>query len=270
MLGTRSYEMLKLLHLAKHNSLTFNPMARQTGIIKVKGTIGGINFYESRGKELAREAGGGFNSESNKKHEVIAHWNSEMGAASTANAAFRKVFRNFIHGYKDGTLPQRLQSLFMSIKDLDTTSERGKRRVGNGIEHPYAKRLLKDFDFTPKRPYLLNAQLHFDWASNTLTVTNFDIRGADIPRTADFMGLQLMSVLFDFHTLEHVSAQSDFLELPPDFVSTNFIMTVPALPDGPGTRLVFLRVGYYQQVSGVNYLLPGDGKFGLGIVGLAS
>src|SRR5690606_31547928 len=243
-------------------------MARQKGIIKVKETLGGVNFYEAKGQYLARTAGGGFNSDSNKKHAIIADWNSEMGATSTANAAFRRMFRNFILGYKDGSLPQRMQSLFMKIKDLDTDSVRGERRVGNGIAHPYAKRLLGDFDFTPKRPNLLNGQLQFDWNTNILTVSDFDVRAAYIPKAADFMGLQLMGVLFDFHTLGHVSHQSDFLELPPDYAANSFTLSVPALPDGPGTRIVFLRVGYYQQVAGINYLLPGDGKFGFGIVGV--
>lgn len=244
-------------------------MARQKGIIPLEGTLGGINFYNRLGKSVARAAGGGFNSKSSKKNPIIADWNSEMGAASTANARFRQVFRSFVTGYKDGTWPARIQSLFMKIKDLDTVSVRGQRTVAKGMAHPYAKRLLKDFNFTLKRAVLLNGQLDFDWATYTLTVSQFDIRDAGIPKGADLMGLQLMSVRFDFDTFDFVKEESAFLELYPDFGDTEIILQTDALPDGTGVRLVFLRVAYYQKVNGVNYLLPGDGRFGLEILGVA-
>ncbi len=243
-------------------------MARQKGIIKVKGTLGGVNFYERLGEDFARVSGGGFTSDSSKKHPIIADWNSEMGAASTTNAHFRRVFRNFVAGYYDGTWPARMQSLFMKIKNLDTVSVRGKRTVAKGMLHPYAKRLLKDFNFTPKRSLLLNGQLVFDWDTYTLTVSKFDIKDAGIPNSADFMGLQIMSVRFNFESLDWVSETSALLELYPDFGDAGFTMQTTPLPDGDGVRFVFLRVAYYQQVSGINYLLPGDGQFGLGIVGV--
>ena len=241
-------------------------MARQKGIVQLDGTLGGINFYERMGEKLARVSGGGFNSESSKKYPRIQEQISEMSAASTTNKVFKRTFRQLLVGYKDGTLHYRLQSFFMKVKDLDATSVRGARRVANGIVTPYGKRMLKDFPFTPKRALLLNGELDFDWATHTLSVTRFAISDAGMPRTADLMGLLLLTVRFDFETLKFVKEESSVLELYPDFGDDYFSIQTAPLPDGDGVRFAMLRVEYYQQVNGVNYLLPGDGLFGLGVV----
>lgn len=243
-------------------------MARQKGIVRLKGTLGGINFYERLGEPLARVGGGGFNSQSSEMYPRIRENNDEMANASRTNRVFKQVFRSLLVGYKDGTLHYRLQSFFMRVKDLDTTSVRGQRTVANGMATPYGKRLLTDFDFTPKRSVLLNGQLAFDWTTYTLTVSKFDIRDAGIPANADLMGLTLLSVRFDFERLEWVTAESPMLELYPDFGDDTFTMYTTPLTAGPGERFAMLRVAYYQQVNGANYLLPGDDKFGLGVVGV--
>ena len=243
-------------------------MARQKGIIQLQGTLGGINFYNRLGEPLARESGGGFNSKSAEKYPRIQEQIDEMSVASKTNKVFKQSFRSLLTGYKDGTLHYRLQSFFMKVKDLDSVSVRGQRTVANGMMTPYGKRLLKDFDFTPKRPLLLNGQSDFDWATHTLTVNRFDIAAAGIPKAADVMGLLLRTVRFDFERLEFVTETSALLELGRDFEGSTLELQTAPLADGPGVRYAFLRVAYYQQVNEINYLLPGDGLFGLGVVGV--
>lgn len=243
-------------------------MARQTGIIRLKGTLGGINFFERLGQALARISGGGFNKDSINKYPRIKEQTQEMSAASVTNKYFKLTFVSLMTGYTDGTLHRRLQQFLMRIKDLDTISKRGERTVANGIETPYGKRLLTDFDFTPKRPVLLNGTLNFDWATYTLTVSQFDINDAGIPKAADVIGLLLRTVRFDFEQLEFVTETSSLLELRRDFAASTFELQTVPLPDGNGVRFAMLRVAYYQQVNGVNYLVPGDGLFGLGVLGV--
>lgn len=243
-------------------------MARQKGIIRLKGTVGGVNFYNNRYGDLARESGGGFDSNSSKKYPRIKENNDEMGMASKVNKVFKRSFMDLCLGYKDGTLHQRLQSLFMHLKDLDTISARGQRRVHIGVATDYGKRLLKDFKFTPKRPVLLHGRLEFDWATHTLAVSEFDIQAVGMPDVADLMGLELLTVHFDFETLAYVSERSAFLVLHRDFGDSHFSLQTAILPDGPGERFAMLRVAFYQQVNGVNYFLKGGDGFGLGIVAI--
>jgi hypothetical protein len=132
--------------------------------------------------------------------------------ASKVNKVFKRSFMDLRLGYKDGTLNQGLQSLFLHLKDLDTVSARGQRRLHIGIATEYGKRLLKDFKFTPKRPMLLNGRLEFDWARHTLIVSEFDIQAVGLPDSADLMGLELLTVHFDFETLAYGSERSALFE----------------------------------------------------------
>lgn len=241
-------------------------MAKQKGIIRLHGTLGGINFYDRLGEPLARESGGGFNSQSAKKYPRIQEQITEMTAASITNKIFKRSFRSLMLDYKDGTLHYRLQSFFMRVKDLDLVSARGQRTVGKGMAHPYAQRLLLDFNFTPKRSLLINGQLEFDWASHELTVSRFDIADAGMPKTADAIGLVLLTVRFDFEALQYVTQKSTPLMLGRDFNSHTFSLQTAALSLGNGLRFAMLRVAYYQEVNGDYYILPGDGQFGLGVV----
>lgn len=245
-------------------------MARQKGIIRMAGTIDGLNFYDSKYGDLIRESGGGFNSTSSKKYPRIKENNDEMGMASKVNGVFKRSFADMLLGYKDGTLHYRLQSLFMSIKDLDAISERGKRHVAIGMATDYGKRLLKDFKFTPKRSPLLHGRLDFDWDTHTLTVSQFDIQAVGMPEGADLMGLELLTVNFNFELLEYDTERSALLELHRDFGDSEFSLQTEILPNGPGIRYAMLRVAFYQQVNGVNYFLKGGDGFGLGIVSIVS
>lgn len=75
-------------------------MARQKGIIRLKGTVGGVNFYNNRYGDLARESGGGFDSNSSKKYPRIKENNDEMGMASKVNKVFKRSFMDLCLGYK--------------------------------------------------------------------------------------------------------------------------------------------------------------------------
>lgn len=243
-------------------------MAKQKGIIRITGTIGGLNFYSSRNEDLIRKSGGGFNSASSKKYPRIKENNDEMGMASKVNGVFKRSFANMLLGYKDGSMHYRLQSLFMSIKDLDTLSERGKRRVAIGMATDYGKRLLKDFKFTLKRTPLLNGRFDFDWSTYTLTVSNFNIQAVGMPEGADLMGLELLTVNFDFELLEYVTERSALLELYRDFEATDFSLQTAILPIETDVRYAMLRVAFYQEVNGIHYFLKGGEGFGLGIVAI--
>jgi len=63
-------------------------MARQKGIVKLDGTLGGLNFYTRIGEPLARASGGGFTTDSMKRSVLMRGNTSEMGLASTANKVF--------------------------------------------------------------------------------------------------------------------------------------------------------------------------------------
>lgn len=128
-------------------------MATQKGIIPLVGTIGGINFYFRKGKAVARRAGGGFNGKAIKSKPSMVRVrenNSEFGDCSRVKKAFRIALTPFLSRYKEGTLHGRMMQLFQGIKDCDTSSVRGSRKIGVGITTVAGFALFKKFQFTPK------------------------------------------------------------------------------------------------------------------------
>ena len=246
-------------------------MAKQRGIVFFEGTLGGINFYYRKGVPIARTAGGGFNAKAIKHSPNMVRVrenNSEFALCSQANKTFKQAIRPFMIGYKDGTLHSRLMQLFLSIKDSDIISERGKRNVNLGMASDKGKQFLKDFVFTPKRRSLLPCSYGFDWDTLTFKATGFQVPLAGFPEEASYMEVLLGVVRFDFETNTYVQVIEAPLVIERDFSGNEFSVSVAALPSGTGTLFAMVRVAFYQTVNGEGYLLPGGNAFGMEVVGV--
>lgn len=129
-------------------------MATQKGIIKLEGTIDGINFYFRKGKAVARKAGGGFNGKAIKTKDSMVRVREngiEFGAVSKIKRLFRVSVAEALVAFNDGTLHGRMMKLLQEIKVLDAVSERGKRSVSLGLKTAVGKQLFSNFLFTPKQ-----------------------------------------------------------------------------------------------------------------------
>ena len=246
-------------------------MAKVKGIIPIVGTIGGINFYYRKGELIARKAGGGFNGEAIKtspRMVRVREQNSEFANCSAVNKVFKLALKPMLTGYKDGTLHSRLMSLFLKIKTLDGLNKRGKRTVASGLTTTFGKKLLTDFDFTPKRTSLIPAYTSFDWITNSFIVNGFDINRLAFPANASFMELALEVVRFDFENLTFTKTQATPYIISKSFDLTSFSMHATT-PDGNnGLLFAVARVSFYQEVNSNAYLLPGEGNFGIKIVSI--
>lgn len=241
-------------------------MARQKGVVYLDGTLGGINFYYRKGVPTARAAGGGFNRKTIKNSPRmirVREQNSEFANCSKVNKVFKESISPLLAGYKDGSLHSRLMTLFLSIKDFDTVSERGKRAVWQGMTSAQGKQLLENFVFTPKRSQLLPCSYDFDWSALQFEIKGFDVSLLRFPIGADFMGLGLGVIRYDFEKLTYSTVWATPLQIERHFSSSSFSLSVAAAPEGHGQLFAIVRVAFYQEVNGVSYLLPGDGAFGL-------
>lgn len=246
-------------------------MAKVKGIIPIVGTIGGINFYYRKGELIARKAGGGFNGKAIKtspRMVRVREQNSEFANCSAVNKVFKQALVTMLSGYKDGTLHSRLMSLFLKIKTLDGVNKRGKRTVAAGMTTAFGKKLLTDFDFTPKRTSLIPAYTSFDWTTNCYIVNGFDINRVAFPANASFMELALEVVLFDFETLVFSSTQATPYVITRDFELTNFNLST-LLPEGnKGILFAVVKTCFYQEVNGNTFIVAGKENFGLKIVSI--
>src|SRR4051812_38801900 len=119
-------------------------MARQTGVIKLKGTIGGISFYKSKDGHLAREKGGieasRIRTEAN--FQRTRENGAEFGRAGKAGKVLRNSIRGFLQNAKDFRMVSRLTKLMVKVIQEDQTNPRGLRNVIDGEAE-----LLEGFEF---------------------------------------------------------------------------------------------------------------------------
>ena len=241
-------------------------MAKQRGVIFIEGTLGGINFYYRKGVPTARIAGGGFTRKAIKTSPNmvrVRESNSEFASCSQVNKFFKQSIKPFLIGYKDGTLHSRLMQLFLKIKDCDSVSVRGKRKVAVGITTEQGKQLFKDFVLTPKRSSLLNCSYEFDWDTLTFRVSGFSADVAGFSKEATYMEVLVGLIRFDFETNTYTQVVETPLIVARDFSSDVFSVDVSGLPSGEGILFAIARVSFYQDVNGARYLLSGNGAFGV-------
>jgi len=127
-------------------------MATYESLIKIKGTVGGLVFYELNGKNVVRKKSG-FNKTAFKKspaYEKVRQNSSEFGHCSKIGKVIRTALEQYIRKAGDPLLYQQFAKLMTEIKNLDIISERGKRTVKKGLETEHGKILLNGFIFGTK------------------------------------------------------------------------------------------------------------------------
>ncbi|MGO4820643.1 MULTISPECIES: hypothetical protein [unclassified Flavobacterium] len=119
-------------------------MARQKGIIKLKGTIGDITFYKTKDGHLAREKGGVDASriKSDPAFQRTRENGAEFGRAGKAGKTLRTAFRTLLINSADSRMVSRLTQSMIKVIQADLVNERGLRNVIDGEAE-----LLVGFDF---------------------------------------------------------------------------------------------------------------------------
>src|SRR5690554_6127771 len=109
-------------------------MAKQAGIIKLKGTIDDIAFYKTADGHLAR-AKGGIDRDKILNSPAFARTrenNAEFARAGQGGKVLRTAFRSLIQNAKDRRLVSRLTTLLLAIVQTDPVNDRGQRNLDEG------------------------------------------------------------------------------------------------------------------------------------------
>ena len=119
-------------------------MAKQNGIIKLKGTIGDITFYKTKDGHLAREKGGvDANRIANDPAFQRTRENgSEFGRAGKAGKMLRVALRQVLINFPDCLILIRLPQAMIKVIQSAATNPRGLRNVIDGEAE-----LLTGFEF---------------------------------------------------------------------------------------------------------------------------
>lgn len=231
-------------------------MAKQTGILGVQGTVGGLTFGANG--NISKAIG------SRKVTAVrTLENNSEFGNAASAGKTARDSFRQVVANISDKLMTSRMTKVMRSIIDTDAVNDRGQRGVIDAeIE------LLKGFEFNEKAILSTIAFMGFNPIINRLLGTHSiavdafnSARDVSAPTGTTHMKLvgSASSIDFEAKDSDGVTVTSAYIPYTNSTVAAQtLVLTLPSASVHP--IVVVFGVEFYQEVNGKQYLL-GNGAY---------
>lgn len=246
-------------------------MAKQAGIIKLKGTLDDISFYKSQDGHLAR-AKGGVDKDKILKDPAFARTrenNSEFGRAGKGGKLIRTAVRTLLQHAKDSRVVSRLTTQLLAIIKTDPVSKRGQRNLDegdlsllNGFEFNNNGKLSTTFfgSYTPAFDRGTGeANLNLDTFSPSNSIV--------APQGTTHFKLALGAAELDFVNKSFVYSEDDLGVLP--YTSTDVAASSLLAPLTAGTALpvlLVMSIEFYQEVNGDQYSLNNGAFNALSII----
>lgn len=246
-------------------------MAKQKGIIKLKGTIGDITFYKSKDGYIAREKGGidAGRIATDPAFQRTRENGSEFGRAGKAGKVLRMALRSVLINSSDSKMVSRLTTQMIKVIQADVTSARGLRNVIDGEAE-----LLTGFEFNMngKLSTILFAPFTatIDRATGNLTITLdpfIPINMIAAPSGTTHFKLISAGSEIDFETEVYTGTNSETAMLPWNAVSTALITHTNTVTPA-STKPLFLALGieFYQETNGQMYSLKSGASNPLSLI----
>ena len=250
-------------------------MAKQKGIIKLDGTIGGITFYKStQDGYLAREKGGVSADKiaNDPNFQRTRENGAEFGRAGKAGKLLRNAIRAMLQNASDSRMVSRLTQKMIEVIQEDVTNPRGLRNVIDGEAE-----LLQGFEFNINGK--LGTTLYapytgaIDRVAGTLTANIpafVPINMIAAPGGSTHFKIVSTGAEIDFENETFVMDAQSTAVLPWDTTATaviNLVNTVTA----NSTHPLFLALGieFYQEVNGQMYPLKNGSYNALSLISVS-
>ena len=240
-------------------------MARQKGIIKLKGTVGGITFYKTQDGHLAREKGGVDASriKNDPAFQRTRENGSEFGRAGTAGRVLRTAIRGLLLNSADNRMVSRLTQAMTKVIQADATSIRGERNVIDGEAE-----LLDGFEFNIRGKLGTSLYAPFvptiDRVTGQIKVVIPSFVPANMiaaPSGTTHYKIISAGVEIDFGAETFVAPTSASAILPWGIApSTALTQTNTVTPASTKPLFLMLGIEFYQEVNGTMYPLK-NGAF---------
>jgi hypothetical protein len=236
-------------------------MAKQKGIIKLDGTIGGITFYKStQDGYLAREKGGVSADKiaNDPAFQRTRENGEEFGRAGKAGKLLRTAIRAMLQNASDSRMVGRLTQKMVEVIQEDTTNPRGLRNVIDGEAE-----LLEGFEFNISGKLGTTLYAPFtatiDRVAGTLTANIpafVPINMLAAPGGSTHFKIVSAGAEIDFENETFVMDAQATAILPWDATATVVINLANAVTAN-STHPLFLALGieFYQEVNGQMYPL---------------
>tara|TARA_R110000868_G_scaffold4428_8_gene27879 strand:+ start:1369 stop:2157 length:789 start_codon:yes stop_codon:yes gene_type:complete len=235
-------------------------MARQKGIIKLKGTIGDITFYKTKDGHLAREKGGIEASRiaNDPAFQRTRENGAEFGRAGKAGKTLRTALRTLLLNSADSRMVSRLTQSMIKVIQADLVNERGLRNVIDGEAD-----LLVGFEFNIRGKLGTSLFAPFvgtiDRASGEISVDLASFVPANMiaaPGGTSHFKIISAGAAINFEAETFEVATSETVVFPWDNTPTVAINHLNSVSSNSVSPL-FLALGveYFQEVNGRMYPL---------------
>jgi hypothetical protein len=235
-------------------------MARQKGIIKLKGTIGDITFYKTKDGHLAREKGGVDASRiaNDPAFQRTRENGAEFGRAGKAGKTLRTALRTLLLNSADSRMVSRLTQSMILVIQADLVNERGLRNVIDGEAE-----LLAGFEFNIRGKLGTSLFAPFvgtiDRVSGDVSVDLPSFVPANMiaaPGGTTHFKIISAGAAINFEAETFVVATSETAIFPWDSTPTAAINLLnPITANSVSPLFLALGVEYYQEVNGRMYPL---------------
>ncbi|WP_026970219.1 hypothetical protein [Algoriphagus terrigena] len=232
-------------------------MAKQTGVITLKGPVGRLSFYKTRNGYLAREKGGVDKSRimNDPRYARTRENIREFTDNANSSKLLRDALRPVISKIGDRRLNLRITQILMQVLKSDEVNTRGDRRVKEGDWN-----LVKDMEMNAGSS--LGSTLYFEtqytdspasWEAALPAFTPQDMIAVPTGATHYRILATGVGVDFDSATRSLVSASSPALSVLDPAVAQTLTVDKTQLA---GTHFAFvLSVEFIQMVNGTEYAI---------------
>lgn len=246
-------------------------MAKQSGIIPLKGTIGNITFYKSGDGYMAREKGGvdAKRIASDPAFQRTRENGAEFGRAGRGSKLLRVAFRQLVQNASDRLMTSRLTRTMMEVIKADAVNGRGLRNVIDGEAE-----LVTGFEFNNNGKLSTTLYAPFTGSINRVTgelsvnIPSFvPANMVQAPAGTTHFKIVSAGAEVDFENKTYVSQQQVTAALPWDNTATaviDLLSTVTANSTHP--LFLVLGIEFLQEVNGNMYPLKNGAFNALSVV----
>jgi hypothetical protein len=237
-------------------------MARQQGLLKIDGTLGGMTFYRTKDGSIVKEQLQSTKSKfkSGPSYQRTRENAQEFGMAATSGKMLRDAIRSFMANAADSRVTARLTQVMSYILKEDTTSSRGQRSVAKGLTTINGKAFLRNFNFNNNAILgsVVFKQINLNTATGEILFTNLNpVNEIVFPQGATHVTFRNAFMSIDFTTGQAFVEYSDDHNLSLNGSAADLLLETNAVPTlNPGMNKIYLlAVEFFQEVNGVQYSL---------------
>jgi len=240
-------------------------MAKQEGMLKVKGTLEDLNYYKTKDGEYRVRKKGGVDAEriqNDPRYERTRQNNAEFGRSCRAGGKIRLALRKVLSpANTDPKTVGRLSKVMHLITHSDPINDRGMRTPMEGEPDP-----LNGFEFNVQSHmgYILGGKIQYTvgTGSGEFTLpTGFELPKDIIPDGSDKgqFSLSLLTIDVDKEdTFDLDTVKSDYFDLDEGLPADLNLSVTQSSSINPAFQLLILGLEFSQEVNGKYYDFKGQ------------